>query len=66
MSLFVEYQGMVKISMRSRFGCRVDTIATELGGGGHKQAAACRMPGTLDEIMPLALAAAKRELAKDM
>ena len=64
--LFVEYQGMVKISMRSRFGCRVDTIATELGGGGHKQAAACRMPGTLDEIMPLALAAAKRELAKEL
>ncbi|MBN1876063.1 MAG: bifunctional oligoribonuclease/PAP phosphatase NrnA [Anaerolineae bacterium] len=39
--------GTVKVSMRARPGYNVAWIAKELGGGGHRQAAGCSIPGPL-------------------
>jgi phosphoesterase RecJ-like protein len=38
-------EGDVKVSMRSRPHIDVSTIASALGGGGHRQAAGCTVPG---------------------
>jgi phosphoesterase RecJ-like protein len=37
--------GDMRISMRSRPGVDVSAVATALGGGGHRQAAGCTIPG---------------------
>ena len=62
--LFEEGEGHVKISLRARRGYRVDEIAKELGGGGHMQAAGCKIPGDLTLVMPLAIAKAKEEILR--
>ncbi len=47
----------VKISFRARPGYDVSWIAKQLGGGGHKEAAGCSIPGPLesapDRVLPL-------------
>ena len=43
--------GSVKISFRARPGYNVAPIAKSLGGGGHRQAAGCSVPGPLDEAV---------------
>ncbi len=52
----------VEISLRSRLGYDVATIALSLGGGGHPQAAGCTLAGAPAEVVarmvPLLLAAA--------
>jgi len=48
--------GTTKISLRSRAGIDVASLAKQLGGGGHPNAAGCRLP------MPVE--AAKRELVR--
>lgn len=40
----------VEISLRSRPGYDVATVALRLGGGGHPQAAGCTLPGSLAEV----------------
>jgi phosphoesterase RecJ-like protein len=42
--------GLVHVSMRSREGINVAKLAQRHGGGGHKQAAACRIPGSLQSV----------------
>jgi phosphoesterase RecJ-like protein len=42
--------GLVHISMRSRGGVDVAKLAQRHGGGGHRQAAACRIPGSLHSV----------------
>ncbi len=42
--------GLIHISMRSRGAIDVAKLAQRHGGGGHKQAAACRISGTLDSV----------------
>jgi len=42
--------GLVHISMRSRAGIDVAELARRHGGGGHKNAAACRIAGTIQSV----------------
>jgi phosphoesterase RecJ-like protein len=41
-----------KISLRSRNGCDVSKVASSLGGGGHPNAAGCRIKLPLDAAKP--------------
>ncbi len=45
--------GLVHVSMRSKEGIDVAKLAQRHGGGGHKQAAACRIQGSLRVIRPM-------------
>ena len=45
-----EGNGVVHISMRSRQGIDVAKLAQRHGGGGHRQAAACRIRGSLNAV----------------
>lgn len=42
--------GTIKIGLRSKGGIDVAALAKKFGGGGHRQAAGGRMPGTLQEV----------------
>jgi phosphoesterase RecJ-like protein len=42
--------GLVHVSMRSRVGINVARLAQRHGGGGHRQAAACRIPGNIQSV----------------
>lgn len=54
---FVEMRDhTVKVSMRARPGYNVATVAYELGGGGHRQAAGCTLDGPLDHVVEQVLA----------
>ncbi len=49
---FVEMRdGKIKISFRARPGYDVATVATSLGGGGHRLASGCSLEGALDEVV---------------
>ncbi len=56
-----EPDNTVRLSIRSKPGVDVGTVAFSLGGGGHAQAAGATVPGTLEEVqarvMPLLRAA---------
>jgi len=54
--------GTVKISFRARPGYNVAPIARALGGGGHRQAAGCSVPGPLDSAVERALAMVRETL----
>ena len=43
-------EGLVHISLRSKEGIDVARFAQRYGGGGHRQAAACRIPGNLNAV----------------
>ncbi|MBI2471843.1 MAG: bifunctional oligoribonuclease/PAP phosphatase NrnA [Planctomycetes bacterium] len=45
----------IKVSLRSRNGFNVNTIAGKFGGGGHKYAAGCEIQGTITEVQRLIL-----------
>ncbi|MDO8141026.1 MAG: bifunctional oligoribonuclease/PAP phosphatase NrnA [Candidatus Brocadiales bacterium] len=45
----------IKVSLRSRNGFNVNTIAGKFGGGGHKYAAGCEIHGTITEVQRLIL-----------
>lgn len=42
--------GLIHVSMRSKAGIDVARLAQRHGGGGHRQAAACRVPGTIHSV----------------
>jgi phosphoesterase RecJ-like protein len=42
----------VRVSMRSKYDVDVRVVATEFGGGGHKNAAGFTVKGRLDEVRP--------------
>jgi phosphoesterase RecJ-like protein len=42
--------GLIHVSMRSRQGIDVAKLAQRHGGGGHRQAAACRIPGSIQSV----------------
>ncbi len=49
--IFIERpENQVKLSMRSKRGYDVGTLAGELGGGGHPQAAGVTLEGTLPDV----------------
>ena len=58
--LFEEYQDYVKMSFRCRNGYRVDKLAQHFHGGGHILASGCKLPGSLDTVMPLVLAETRK------
>ena len=43
-------RNLYRVSFRSRGNIDVSKIASQFGGGGHKNAAACTQSGTIDEI----------------
>ncbi len=55
--------GKVDVGLRSRVGYDVATIARDLGGGGHKQAAGALIDGPLPAARARVLAEIKRQLA---
>ncbi len=50
--------GAVRVSLRSRGDVDVQGVAKAFGGGGHRNAAGCTIPGTVAEARPRLLAAA--------
>lgn len=50
-------QDLYKLSFRSKGDIDVSKIAQKLGGGGHKNAAGCRIKGSLREIKEMVLSA---------
>lgn len=60
----LEERPIVKISFRGRNGYNVGALAAQFGGGGHLAASGCTVSGTVAEILPQVLAAA-RELIRD-
>lgn len=62
---FVEMRdGTVKVSMRARPGYDVASVAYDLGGGGHRQAAGCTIDGPLDDAVNLVLSRLRKVVAK--
>lgn len=47
--------GEVDVSLRSVPGVDVSAVAVKLGGGGHPQAAGCRLKGELEEVKKIVL-----------
>jgi phosphoesterase RecJ-like protein len=45
-----EDPGRFRVSLRSKGRVDVSAIASALGGGGHRNAAGCTVPGTVDEV----------------
>jgi len=55
----------VKISLRAHSGVNIEPVARKLGGGGHRQAAGCEVPGGMDEVEKTVLAELTRLLYAD-
>jgi phosphoesterase RecJ-like protein len=53
-------KGVISISLRSRTGLDVSKIASELGGGGHRDAAGARFKGDFDESLKKILTIARK------
>ncbi len=51
-----ETTGPIKVSLRSKGGVNVATVAARLGGGGHERAAGVRIAGTLADVCAKVLA----------
>ena len=49
--------GEIKFSLRSKSPQRIDDVAQRLGGGGHPQASGATLKGTLEETVPVVVAA---------
>jgi phosphoesterase RecJ-like protein len=45
-----EEGGMYRVSFRSKGRVDVAAVATGFGGGGHRNAAGCTVPGSLSEV----------------
>lgn len=61
--LFKESQdGTIKISLRSRDNLSVKSIAEQFGGGGHVQAAGCKLDGPIDVAETKMLSAIRNEM----
>ncbi len=56
--------GTVKISFRARPGYNVAWIANDLGGGGHRQAAGCSIPGPVENAVERVLPLIRQELER--
>lgn len=64
-AVFTEKEdGEIKIGFRSRPPWNVATLATELGGGGHRFAAGCSQHGDLDDVVQLVIEKAKATIAE--
>ena len=54
----------IKVSLRSRNGFDVNTVANKFGGGGHKYAAGCEIQGTITEVQRLILDELEKALSQ--
>jgi phosphoesterase RecJ-like protein len=64
--LFLEIEGGVKISFRSRGMIPINVLAMEFGGNGHRNAAGARIPGAdLGTVRSRVLAAAEKYITED-
>ncbi len=61
---FIEQEGQVKVSFRSKGSVDVNKLANSFGGGGHKNAAGAIVAGGLDEVKERVIEAAKRVLER--
>ena len=60
--MFVEFERITKVSLRSRTDFDVRAVAEQFGGGGHKAAAGIAYQGTLSEARAEVLKVLKAEL----
>jgi bifunctional oligoribonuclease and PAP phosphatase NrnA len=64
--LFLEEEGEVKLSFRSKGRANVLQVAKFFGGGGHQHASGARLPGTMeqvvDQVLPVAAETVGRQL----
>jgi phosphoesterase RecJ-like protein len=60
--LFRERDGEVKVSLRAKGDVDVQRIAAQFGGGGHRNAAGCTVPGSLAGATRAVLAAVRTAL----
>jgi phosphoesterase RecJ-like protein len=51
-----------KVSFRSKGSFDVEEIAGRFGGGGHRNAAACRLPGAYEEVRHAVMAAVQAKM----
>jgi len=64
-AVFTEQQdGRVEVGLRAAPGFDVAGVALSLGGGGHKQAAGCLLPGPLGQAQQRVLEMLRAELAR--
>ena len=64
-AVFTEKEdGEIKIGFRSRPPWDVATLASELGGGGHRFASGCSQHGELDDVVQLVITKAKAAIAE--
>lgn len=56
-------EGEIRVSMRSRPTVDVSQIATALGGGGHREAAGCTIPGPPERAKALLIETYDREVS---
>ncbi|HKB26560.1 MAG TPA: bifunctional oligoribonuclease/PAP phosphatase NrnA [Methylomirabilota bacterium] len=61
--LFRELGGDVKVSLRGKGDVDVQRIAAQFGGGGHRNAAGCTVPGPLADAQRAVLTAVRAALA---
>ena len=57
-----EAPGRIKASLRGKGDVPVNAIAGRFGGGGHRNAAGCTLPGTLDEAAAALLQVVRQSL----
>jgi len=62
--LFRERGGEVKVSLRGKGDVDVQRIAAQFGGGGHRNAAGCTVPGPATEAVRAVLTAARAAIAE--
>ena len=55
--------GQIEISIRSRPGVDISSVAVHFGGGGHPQAAGAVVNGTLEQVVPGVLSKAREVVA---
>jgi phosphoesterase RecJ-like protein len=64
--LFIEKEnGKIDVGLRSRVGYDVSSLATRLGGGGHKQAAGVLLDGPLSTVRERVLQEIKKSLGSE-
>jgi phosphoesterase RecJ-like protein len=61
--VFREHEGhRIEISMRSRPGVDISSVAVHFGGGGHPQAAGAMLDGNLEQVIPRVLSKTREVL----
>jgi len=58
--------GEIKFSLRAKSPERIDDVAQKLGGGGHPQACGATLMGTLDDTVPVVVAALAEKLEESI